>query len=461
MKKRILFFLLLLISWQSKAQFEDPAPTNNNQFLESQIKIKYNPEDFYFLKSSYNKTNEVQTHLVNFGKDCATNYMLAHPTANESTTLLKYFDVFPISIFPDSTVIIKAQTKSFHVNTHKLGVVIDPTSPIYLDSLDKFTPYTIDSIWFPACYNVKNAQFSIHPDTLMVEVVWAESAAKVLKDNNTFEYIGYSKTSLAPARNSDIILNAPTALHGNPGGVKAPALNRKIIKRVLSSFDSVPSGKIIPFIIHPGLNGIPIPAGSIVGLSVSFIPGYSHQANDIYLSDDNSSNLNSLRGIYYYDKNISLNNKLTYAFVDENTTGHFSASQFLSSASRYGSYSPTLAYLNNFLPDFNRGLELGFFFHADITGIPENSNNGLKLAQNIPNPFNGNTTIEYSIKESSSVKLEIVDITGKKLMTLDEGKKSAGNHYLIINADQLNSGLYFYTLTANGNRLTRKMNIIN
>ena len=78
----------------------------------------------------------------------------------------------------------------------------------------------------------------------------------------------------------------------------------------------------------------------------------------------------------------------------------------------------------------------------------------------MPNPFSGSTSIYYEFAQSSNVLVELFDITGKKIMTLNEGKKLSGSHSFVLNAEQLNSGVYFYTFTANNNRLTGKMNVI-
>lgn len=65
-----------------------------------------------------------------------------------------------------------------------------------------------------------------------------------------------------------------------------------------------------------------------------------------------------------------------------------------------------------------------------------------KLLPSYPNPFNPSTTINYRIPESSSVTLEIYDITGRKITTLYNGFKSSGTHSLTWNAHSNASGVY-------------------
>ena len=84
--------------------------------------------------------------------------------------------------------------------------------------------------------------------------------------------------------------------------------------------------------------------------------------------------------------------------------------------------------------------------------------NGMKLSQNNPNPMNGNTVIQYELeKYTTSVELEIFDVHGRKAVVINEGEKTAGRHSISIENAKLAAGTYYYSLKANGNRLTKKM----
>lgn len=84
--------------------------------------------------------------------------------------------------------------------------------------------------------------------------------------------------------------------------------------------------------------------------------------------------------------------------------------------------------------------------------------NGMKLSQNNPNPMNGNTVIQYELeKYTTSVELEIFDVQGRKAVVIKEGEKAAGRHSISIENTKLAAGTYYYSLKANGNRLTKKM----
>lgn len=79
------------------------------------------------------------------------------------------------------------------------------------------------------------------------------------------------------------------------------------------------------------------------------------------------------------------------------------------------------------------------------------------LGQNFPNPFNSTTQISYELAESSDVVLTVTDMTGRKVIDRIEGRRPAGRNTLNISADGLDSGIYFYTLTAGQFRETKQM----
>ncbi len=92
------------------------------------------------------------------------------------------------------------------------------------------------------------------------------------------------------------------------------------------------------------------------------------------------------------------------------------------------------------------------------TGSIEQSENSAKLLQNIPNPFIDSTTISFTIKEASFVKLEVFNSQGQKQKTLINSKLSAGEHKLVLLGDDFDSGVYTYVLTVNeSNILSNKM----
>ncbi len=83
--------------------------------------------------------------------------------------------------------------------------------------------------------------------------------------------------------------------------------------------------------------------------------------------------------------------------------------------------------------------------------------NGFELAQNYPNPFNPSTTIAFSLAKEEFVTLKVYDVLGKEVETLVEGKQSAGTHFLLFDASELSSGIYFYSIRGERFNSLKKM----
>jgi hypothetical protein len=71
-----------------------------------------------------------------------------------------------------------------------------------------------------------------------------------------------------------------------------------------------------------------------------------------------------------------------------------------------------------------------------------------ELHQNYPNPFNPATTIKYDLPYPAKVRIDVYNILGQRVLTLVDDNKPAGFHSIQLNAYQLASGMYFYTIKA-------------
>ncbi len=85
--------------------------------------------------------------------------------------------------------------------------------------------------------------------------------------------------------------------------------------------------------------------------------------------------------------------------------------------------------------------------------LPEN----FEVHQNYPNPFNPATTISFTIPESGKVSIKVYDLLGSELKTLINKNMQAGTHKVNFNAENLTSGIYFYSVRTGNISITRKM----
>jgi hypothetical protein len=90
-------------------------------------------------------------------------------------------------------------------------------------------------------------------------------------------------------------------------------------------------------------------------------------------------------------------------------------------------------------------------------GIVENEIAGIKLGQNVPNPFNNNSTVNFELINSENVTFIVTDLTGKVIENINLGNLSAGNHNIQLNADSYSSGVYYYTMSTGKYQVTNKM----
>ena len=79
------------------------------------------------------------------------------------------------------------------------------------------------------------------------------------------------------------------------------------------------------------------------------------------------------------------------------------------------------------------------------------------LRQNIPNPFNPETVIEFILPEADDIRLVVFDRHGREVTVLAEGRYDAGSHSVRFSGEQLPSGMYFYRLESSRDFEVRKM----
>ena len=77
------------------------------------------------------------------------------------------------------------------------------------------------------------------------------------------------------------------------------------------------------------------------------------------------------------------------------------------------------------------------------------------LGQNFPNPYIGDTTIPFTLKQTADVLIELWDLTGRKVATVLKERLDSGDHTAHVNVSSLGlpAGNYVYqmeVLTADG-----------
>jgi len=99
------------------------------------------------------------------------------------------------------------------------------------------------------------------------------------------------------------------------------------------------------------------------------------------------------------------------------------------------------------------------FTEADFTILSskDSPKAGKLSVNNYPNPFSGKTSFDVNLANSGAVSLVVNSITGQQVSSVNYGVMGAGSHTLTFDANNLTSGIYFYTLTIGDKKVTNKM----
>jgi len=84
------------------------------------------------------------------------------------------------------------------------------------------------------------------------------------------------------------------------------------------------------------------------------------------------------------------------------------------------------------------------------------NNNNIEVSQNQPNPFTGTTTIEISSNTLAPAMIEVSNIMGQTVYTMNAGTIN-GTKKVELNASDLEAGVYFYTVTIGNESVSKKM----
>ncbi len=99
------------------------------------------------------------------------------------------------------------------------------------------------------------------------------------------------------------------------------------------------------------------------------------------------------------------------------------------------------------------------FFESDFvtSGGQEAPLAGNMAVTNFPNPFSGKTNIDVKLEKSVPVSIVVNSLAGQQVSKVNYGTMGAGSHTLTLDASNLTSGVYFYTVTIGDQKATNKL----
>jgi len=98
---------------------------------------------------------------------------------------------------------------------------------------------------------------------------------------------------------------------------------------------------------------------------------------------------------------------------------------------------------------------------TSVESCESNIPHSFALHQNFPNPFNPLTEIRFDVPEQSLVTLEVFNVLGQRVVTLiDNEQLPLGSCQTTWNANNLSSGVYFYSLRTEHFTDTKRMVLV-
>ncbi len=74
-----------------------------------------------------------------------------------------------------------------------------------------------------------------------------------------------------------------------------------------------------------------------------------------------------------------------------------------------------------------------------------------------PNPFSSNTEVAFELKNDANVSINVTDITGRTVSTVNSQMYTSGAHTVSVNGTNLTAGVYNCTITIGNNVITKRI----
>jgi hypothetical protein len=95
-----------------------------------------------------------------------------------------------------------------------------------------------------------------------------------------------------------------------------------------------------------------------------------------------------------------------------------------------------------------------------LAGVKEIDDDYMNFVTVYPNPFEQTTTIVFQLQEDSNVKLEIFDLTGRKICIIIDEKRESGKQTIQWNAIDYPAGQYYCKLSTPTNVSVKKLIVL-
>ncbi len=109
---------------------------------------------------------------------------------------------------------------------------------------------------------------------------------------------------------------------------------------------------------------------------------------------------------------------------------------------------------------FTADIFMETFFHLTVTGSigagVEEANN-VSISKVYPNPAKNIANVAFGVNTNSNVKIEVMNLVGQSVKSIDFGKVNAGTYEFPIEVSNLKAGIYMVSVTAGNSTQTQKL----
>jgi hypothetical protein len=74
-----------------------------------------------------------------------------------------------------------------------------------------------------------------------------------------------------------------------------------------------------------------------------------------------------------------------------------------------------------------------------------------------PNPASGNTSVDFNLTNDEKVKIDVIDLSGRIIMQLQNGALNSGQQHITFDATSLPTGAYFVRITVPSSSTSKKL----
>jgi hypothetical protein len=313
---------------------------------------------------------------------------------------------------------------------------------------------------------------------IMVDTVWAYMAYRNTSTTNDTLFVSLCAVNAAGFINKAVVYTTQTVVIPAGGGSIFPNNNLDSIQQIGVDFNHFQ----IPITARHHWNfavNVTVGGSKEDTIGVWYYSQYSpcgaggavtspYSAVGVYNGTTDTTCNSFITGLTWYNdvKNFGNGTQLTWP----NTTSNFSgvpyswAGHCMNTGGYYyynQIYTTYSCVDTAYFPDQDLGIMAQIEYNTTPTGIANINNSGLSVGQNFPNPFNKETTINYSLTKASDVTFKVYDITGRVMATNNYGVVAPGQYTINLSANTFSPGIYFYTFNVGGNLVTKKMVITN